>query len=52
MNIDNFIPSTLKITASEKIDIQPDLDSSQSKNIDQLLNEKTTQKKSEENKEE
>lgn len=39
MNIDNFIPSTLKITASTSLDIETDLNSS-SKDINELLNEK------------
>lgn len=40
MNIDNIIPSTLKVTASENLDIQQDLNMAESeKTINQLLNE-------------
>jgi hypothetical protein len=49
MNIDNFISSSLKVTASENLNIENDLNS-QSKDINELLNEKKdikTEKKSE-----
>lgn len=36
----NIIPSTLKVVACETINIQKDLESTTSKNIDELLNEK------------
>lgn len=40
-NIDNFIQSTLKITASEELDIQKDLETENesNKSIDELLAE-------------
>jgi hypothetical protein len=40
-NIDNFIQSTLKVTASEDLDIQKDLESenASNKSLDELLAE-------------
>lgn len=41
MNIDNFVKSELKVTASENLDISSDLAAQQTKNISELLiNEK------------
>lgn len=46
MKIDNIIPSTLKITASENLNIQKDLESEDSnKPIELLLNEQKENKK-------
>jgi hypothetical protein len=50
MNIDNFISSTLKITASENLNIENDLVSQSNKNINELLNEQET-KQTQENSE-
>jgi hypothetical protein len=46
-NIDIFIPSTLKVTASEDLDIQKDLESenASNKSIDELLAENNESKK-------
>lgn len=38
MKIDHFIQSELKVVASENLDISDDLDSTQTKNISELLN--------------
>jgi hypothetical protein len=43
MNIDNFISSTLKIVASENLNIEQDLSNTSNKNINELLNEKEGQ---------
>lgn len=45
--IDNFIKSTLKVTASEDIDIQKDLEAKNvlNKNISELLEETNEEKK-------
>lgn len=37
MNIDHFIQSELKVTASENLDINSDLSAVQTKNISELL---------------
>ena len=40
MNIDNIVSSTLKVTASENLDIQSDLEKADSsKTLEQLINE-------------
>ncbi len=40
MNIDNIVPSILKVTASENLDIQNDLNQPESaKSLEQLLND-------------
>jgi len=39
MNIDNFISSELKIVASQNINIQDDLNTTQDKSINTLINE-------------
>lgn len=40
MNIDNIVSSTLKVTASENVNIQSDLEKADSsKTLEQLLNE-------------
>jgi hypothetical protein len=40
MDIDNFVNSCLKITAKENLFIENDLNSTQSKTIQELINEK------------
>lgn len=54
MNIDHFIQSELHVIASENLDISQDLNSSQSKNINELLineaKENSEKQKNEENK--
>jgi hypothetical protein len=40
MSIDNFINSCLKVTAKENLFIENDLNSTQSKTIQELINEK------------
>lgn len=37
MNIDNFVKSELKVTASENLDISSDLEQNQTKNISELI---------------
>ena len=57
MKIDNFVESILKVTASDNLDISSDLQSSQTKNINELIedeknkqvNEKNVEQKTEEN---
>lgn len=47
MKVDNIIPSTLKVVASENLNIQKDLDSEDSnKPIELLLNEQKKDQKS------
>lgn len=47
MNIDHIVPSTLKVTASENVNIENDLNQPESaKSLEQLLNE---QKEKEDN---
>lgn len=45
MNIDQFIPSILKVTANENLNIEDDLKKDDStKTLSQLINEESTQK--------
>lgn len=46
-DIDNFIPSTLKVTASEDLDIQKDLEAenASNKSLDELLAENNESEK-------
>jgi|688.fasta_scaffold291035_1 hypothetical protein len=49
MNIDNIIPSTLKVTASENLNVENDLTKAEStKTLEQLINEEN-QKDQDEN---
>lgn len=53
MNTDNFVNSCLKITAKENLFIENDLNCTQSKSIQELINEeKTKEQKQETNQEE
>lgn len=50
MNIDNIIPSTLKVVASENINIQDDLkQNDSSKSLEQLLHEEKENSEKNEN---
>lgn len=52
MNIDHFIQSELHVVASENLDISQDLQSSQSKDINELLiNEAKKESENQKNKE-
>lgn len=46
MNIDHFIQSELKVTASENLDISKDLEAQQNNSISELLDNEKTEKNS------
>lgn len=48
MNIDHIVPSTLKVTASENVNVENDLNQPESaKSLEQLLNEQKEKEETE-----
>lgn len=47
MNIDNIIPSILHVTAKSEVDIENDLNSSQTKSIAELISDNNNEEKKE-----
>jgi hypothetical protein len=49
MDIDNITPLVLHVTAKENIDISQDLDSTQNKSLNELIEDNTDEKEETEN---